>query len=244
MIKRGNKRGSHVGVMISFVIFITFIIFIYSIVQPALNVQRDKESLSSSLELGILKKLSYDITIGTIILKNPLGIGCIELNNVVDELNIERNIAVKGGSGAMLSSYSSYSGLEDIIVQGTGTPEDILKVHYSPILSPAETVSLICTELNSGEDYTLGLVKTQKYLFEIKMIELIGEYSIKYEDLKNELNLLEGMDFGYGLILSNGTTIETNGEEPSTNIYIQQTPIKYVNLEGDIVLGYLKTKIW
>jgi hypothetical protein len=244
MVKRGNKKGSHVGVMISFVIFITFIIFIYSIVQPALNVQRDKESLSSSLELGILKKLSYDVTIGTVILEDPLGIGCIELNNIDDELGIGRNIAVKGGSGAILGSYTPSSGLEDIIVQGIGTSEDILKIHYSPILAPAETVSLTCTELYEGEDYTIGLVKTKKYLFEIKMIGLIKEYSTKYEDLKDELNILEGMDFGYGLILSNGTTIETNGEEPSTNIYIQQTPIEYVNLEGNIVLGYLKTKIW
>jgi hypothetical protein len=244
MVKRGNKKGSHVGVMISFVIFITFIIFMYSIVQPALNVQRDKESLSASLEAGILKKISYDVTTGTVFLEDSLGTGCVKLNNINDELNIGRNIAVSGDSGEVLSSYTSSSGLEDILVQGTGTPERILKIHYSPILDPAEIVSLICTELNEGEDYTIGVVKTQKYLFEIKMIELIGEYSTKYEDLKTELNILEGMDFGYGIILSNGTTIETNGEDPSTNIYIQQTPIQYISLNGDILTGYIKTKIW
>lgn len=244
MIKRGDKKGSHVGVMISFVIFITFVIFIYSIVQPALNVQRDKESLSSSLEIGILKKVSYDLTSGTILLKDSLGVGCVELNWAQEELGIGKNIAVKGDSGVMLGSYTPSSGQKDIIVQGTGTPENILKVHYSPILDEAETVSLICTGLEEGEDYTLGLIKTQKYLFEVKMTELIKEYSYRYEDLKTELNILEGMDFGYGLILSNGTTIETNGDEPQTNIYIEQTPIQYVNLNGDIVTGYLKTKIW
>jgi hypothetical protein len=241
MIKRGNKQGSHVGVMISFVIFITFVIFMYSIVQPALNVQRDKEALSTSLELGILKKVSYDLTTGTIFLENSMGSGCVELNDATDELGIGDNLVVKDGEGTILNTYIDGN---DILVQGASTSGYFLKVHYSPILGEAEPTSLSCTELQEGEDYIIGLVKTHKYLFEIKMIELIEDYASQYENLKTELNILEGMEFGYGIILSNGTTIETKAEEPSTNIYIQQTPIQYVNRNGEIVPGYIKTKIW
>jgi hypothetical protein len=213
-------------------------------VQPALNVQRDKESISASLELGILKKVSYDTITGAVFLENTIGSGCVKLNDARTALGIGRNLAVKDNSGTMLNAYISSSGINDILVQGTGASGNFLKVHYSPILSEAETISLTCTELQEGEDYTVGLVKTQKYLFEIKMIELIESYSTQYETLKTELNILEGMDFGYGLVLSNGTTIETSREEPATSIYVQQTPIQYVNLEGDIAPGYIKTKIW
>jgi hypothetical protein len=241
MIKRGNKQGSHVGVMISFVIFITFVIFMYSIVQPALNVQRDKDALSTSLELGILKKVSYDLTTGTVVLENSMGSGCVELNDARDKLGMGNNLVVKDGGGTILSTYLDGN---DILVQGTSTSGYFLKVHYSSILEEAEPTSLSCTELQEGEDYTIGLVKTNKYLFEVKMLELIRNYVSQYETLKTELNILEGMEFGYGIILSNGTTIETKAEEPSTNIYIQQTPIQYVNLDGEIVTGYIKTKIW
>jgi hypothetical protein len=241
MIKRGNKQGSHVGVMISFVIFITFVIFMYSIVQPALNVQRDKEALSTSLELGILKKVSYDLTTGTIFLESSMGSGCVELNDAIDELGIGNNLAVRDEGGTILNTYIDGN---DVLVQGTSTSGYFLKMHYSPILEEAEPTSLSCTELQEGEDYIIGLVKTHKYLFEIKMIELIEDYASQYENLKTELNILEGMEFGYGIILSNGTTIETKAEEPSTNIYIQQTPIQYVNKDGEIVPGYIKTKIW
>jgi len=216
----------------------------YSIVQPALNVQRDKESISSSLELGILKKLSYDMTTGTISLENTLGSGCVQLEDAITALGIGKNIVVKEGSGTILNSYISSSGENDILVQGTSSSGNLLKIGYSSILNEAETLSLTCTELQEGEGYTIGLVKTQKYLFEIKMIELIEEYHTQYEELKAELNILEGMEFGYGLVLSNGTIIETNGGEPTTNIYVQQTPIQYVNVEGNIVAGYIETKIW
>jgi hypothetical protein len=44
--------------------------------------------------------------------------------------------------------------------------------------------------------------------------------------------------------LSNGTTIETSEEEISTSVYIKERSIEYVDLEGNILMGYLKIKIW
>ena len=74
------------------------------------------------------------------------------------------------------------------------------------------------------------------------MLDLINE---DYETLKNNLKIPKGIEFGYGIKLSNGTTFETNREENlSTNIFIRETPIRYVDLEGNILIGVLKTKIW
>ena len=32
-----NKKGSHVGMILSFALFITFVVFIYTIVNPTIN---------------------------------------------------------------------------------------------------------------------------------------------------------------------------------------------------------------
>lgn len=234
-----NRRGSHVGVMVSFVIFVTFIIFVYAVLEPTINSQKDKKSILNFLELGIINNVSYEMTAGTISLTIPLGSGCIELDGGITALGIGTKIVAKDGSGATLNSYISSLDADDLRIQGTSTSENFLKVYYSEAFDEDERSSSSCTV--SG--YNVGLTKTQEYVFETKIIELIGNYG-NYETLKSELKIPEGTEFGYGITLSNGTLIETPGEESSTNIYIKETPIQYVDREGNILIGYLKTKIW
>jgi uncharacterized membrane protein YcgQ (UPF0703/DUF1980 family) len=243
MIKRGNKKGSHIGVMISFVIFVTFLLFMYAIIQPSISIQKDKEALSDFLKVKIINKVSYEMTAGTVSLESALGQSCVNLNGGITKLGIGTNVVVKDDSGATLNSYISSSGATDLKIQGKSTSNHLLKIYYSEAFNEAEINSLSCTALEEGEGYEIGLVKTQKYVFEKKMIELIGNYD-DYAILKSELNLPEGTEFGYGIILSNGTTIETSAEEPPTNIYIKEIPIQYVDEEGNILAGYIKTKIW
>jgi hypothetical protein len=243
MIKRGNKQGSHVGVMISFALFVTFLLFLYAMVQPILSSHRDKESLSTNLELAILNKISYDLTSASVFLDNSIGSSCVKLNGAIPALGIGGNIAAEDNAGTMLGTYLSSAGGNDVIIQGASTSEDFIKIYYSSVLDATGTSSLTCTELEEGTDYNIGLVKTKKYPFEAKIMDLMKDYS-NYEILKSELNFPEGTEFGFGIILSNGTTIQTVRDEPSINVYIQDTPMQYVDLNGNIAIGYLKTKVW
>jgi len=101
--------------------------------------------------------------------------------------------------------------------------------------------SLTCQSLQRDAGYSLGLTKTSSYIFESKIINLLKE---DHEILRAKLNVPDGVNFGYGLVLSNGTTIETFEEEASTSIYIREKSMEYVDLEGNILMGYLKVKIW
>ncbi|MFH1503451.1 MAG: hypothetical protein ABIE36_02235 [Candidatus Diapherotrites archaeon] len=243
MIKKEDKKGSHVGIMISFVIFVTFLIFVYAIIQPTITSQKDKESVLDFLELGVTDKISSDMTTGTVHLINSVNQNCIELDGIITALGIGDNIAVRNYLGNYLNSYLSSSDSNDLKIQRASTSDNLLKISYSEAFGEIGPSSLSCVRLTKGSGYNLGLTKTQKYIFETKMTELIEEYS-NYNTLKSELNLPEGVDFGYGIILTNGTEIYTNEEEPSTNIYIKETPIFYVDRDGNIQMGYLKTKIW
>ena len=57
-----NKRGSHVGVILSFAIFITFMVFLYFIIEPAIRIQGDKQNILDNLERELLEKFSANLT--------------------------------------------------------------------------------------------------------------------------------------------------------------------------------------
>ena len=50
-----SKKGSHVGVVVSFVIFVTFLVFLYTIVQPATVREKDRQYLLDYLTLNLIE---------------------------------------------------------------------------------------------------------------------------------------------------------------------------------------------
>ncbi len=71
-----NKRGSHVGMMISFVIFITFLVFLYSILQPVIKTRQDKELVLDSLKTELLNMLNETTSV-------------TEINELADRYNAD-----------------------------------------------------------------------------------------------------------------------------------------------------------
>ena len=62
MMKK-NKRGSHVGVMISFAIFITFVVFLFVIFEPIVNQKKERESELTFLEEELIELFNSDLAI-------------------------------------------------------------------------------------------------------------------------------------------------------------------------------------
>jgi len=230
-----NKKGSHVEVIISFIIFVTFIIFLFSILQPSISTQKDKKNIFDGIEMGIIDYTSSNMTIATVKL-GSLAEKCASLTNFISELGIEKNIIVKDDLGKTISSNVSGNSLQ---INRESTTDTFFKIYYSKEFSELDE-DTACTAIG----YELGLTKTSEYIFEAKVIDLIEQYN-NYETLKSNLKIPENVDLGYGIKLSNGTTFETHKEENlSVNIYIRETPIEYVDLDGNILAGYIKTKIW
>lgn len=230
-----NKRGSHVEVIISFIIFVTFIIFLFSILQPSINSQKDKKNIFDSIERGIVDDIISNMTLATVKL-GSLPENCGSLTSFISDLEIGNNIIVKDDMGKTVNSSVSGNSLQ---INRESTTDTFFKIYYSEKFDELDENSA-CT----GITYNLGLTKTSEYIFEAKVIDLIEQYE-DYETLKSDLKIPENVNFGYGIKLSNGTTFETHKEENlSVNIYIRETPIEYVDLDGNILAGYIKTKIW
>ena len=60
-----NHRGSHVGVVISFVIFVTFLTFLYAILQPAIKLSGDEPGTLKYIEEKIIENTSRSLTVIT-----------------------------------------------------------------------------------------------------------------------------------------------------------------------------------
>jgi hypothetical protein len=237
-MKKSDKKGSHVEVIISFIIFVVFVFFIFSIIEPSIQTKKDKINLIEHVEIQITDRISADLTILTVKIIGSTS-ACISLDGELS--NLDARITSKGNSGQSFNCYISSTDSEDLQIERTNTSDNFLKVYSSSAFPSLATRSSSCQSLQEGTGYTLGLTKTSNYIFESKVLELINE---NYETLKNNLNIPKGIDFGYGIILANGTTIETIDEELSTNIYIQEKPIEYVDSNGNLLMGALKIKVW
>ena len=61
-----NKKGSHVGMMLSFVIFVTFLVFLYSVLYPMIKLGQNKKLILDNLIIEMVEMLDSNYTSGSI----------------------------------------------------------------------------------------------------------------------------------------------------------------------------------
>jgi hypothetical protein len=245
MKKINNKLGSHVGMIISFVIFITFMVFLYSIVKPAINTGGDKQSILSSLEMQIIKNVSANLTTVSVQLNsstNPHQ-NCVKLSNFLSfsELYIP-NILIQNSANALEQSYSNYDvALSDVMINRKSQSSLFFKVYYSNEFNSLGDTTTSCTSLT---DYSIGSVTVGSYVFETEVNQFISLYNSSYDELKQYLKIPPGNEFGFGFIKSDGTKIEVGTAPQSISVYTDQVPVQYVDSSANILSGFINIKVW
>ena len=235
-----QRKGSHVGIVISFIMFATFIFFFYIIIRPTITSESNK-NLFEYLRGQTVYLLSANVTEVSLIanVAPPLPI-CVQLVNFLGETGIGNRVIVRGSSGGAL--YSKING-NDLYVTINGNT--FLKAYGSEEFSI--TTSGTMTGCQSG--YTLGLVKTDKNIFETKITKFIENYSIDYENLKKQLKIPAENEFGFDFVYANGTIISAQNFQvqppaSSTNIYVNEIPVQYISRDAAREAGTLRIKIW
>lgn len=240
-----NKRGSHVGMILSLVIFVTFLIFLYTTLEPIIKVQKDKQALLDYLKVELTERFSSNLTTASIGINKTAPQTCIILDDFVKDTEMSLKLIVKDDlTGQILKANVSQTGNDLFIIKQE--TDVFFKVYDSPKFEELEKVMEIqgCKLLENEKDYTIGLIRTNKYLFESNIINLIDEYNSRYIDLKEELKIPLGSGFGFSFIYSNGTIIKTEEKNVSTNVYAQETPIRYVDDQANINSGFISIKTW
>jgi hypothetical protein len=227
---KGNKRGSHVGMVLSFALFVTFLVFLYSILEPAIGTPGGKESFLDSLRIDLLEDVSSEVNSMT--LKTGTIGTCAQLSGF-DNLLSNSRLKIKQEDGGV--GIAEFSG-GNLLIDADGT---FFKVYHSEDFEVGD-VTASCPV----ETYTLGLVRTKDYVLETKVLSLIEEYKNDYFGLEERLKIPPGSDFGFIFTYANGTSVETQKKEIPVDVYAREIPVQYFDKEANILLGVLNLRVW
>jgi hypothetical protein len=225
------KKGSHIGIVISFVIFMTFAVFLYTIAGPAIKTEKSDQSLIEYLEPKMIEKISSNLTT---IYASSSGSDyyCFEILNYP---GAGFNTIAKTEKGTILDQDISGNNLY------LETTETFVKVFYSEDSLKENTFdSGGCPSTNP----TIDFERTEKYISEAKAITLINDLKTDYKNSRVQFNFVASKDFGMGFVYNNGTEFETKSPDILTNIYVEKIPIQYFDNEANIKGGFLKIKVW
>jgi len=253
MIK--SKRGSHVGRVLSFVIFITFFVYFYSLLAPEAFADKDKDALLNYLEIEIKENTTGNLNSLSIRIDDNSSRGCVLLQNLTSSTDGDR-IKIKNEEGNNVTLRKE-TGTNNVFLLRDDTQNVFFKVYQSeefPTLDeegfppPAFTGNSIncnpTTErLYKNINYTIHHSIINKGILLPLFKDLLLRYNNDYESLRNYFNLPKGIGFGFGLELENGTVIGHSVDDVKTNIYVQRTPIEYFTEDIEREQGFLITII-
>jgi hypothetical protein len=252
-----NKIGSHVGMMLSFMIFVTFVIFVFAVLRPTMKVGEGRQVILDDTEHKIIQNVSENFTMVGVSLKTSYpDETCVYLQNILPILSINPpyRIIVKSEEGntqnAALYNPIDVNGVLTADAIAINRDEDrgaFFRIYSSPrfdrlLANPGSCVRVKYDEID--KNYQIGGIFSGKYVFESMIRNLVNEYERNYTLLKRDLKISPSNEFSFYVLLSNGSRIEANQTTRAKNIYAQETPIQYVDADANVQAGYIITKIW
>ncbi len=237
-----NKKGSHIGVMISFLVFVTFLIFLQILLEPALKSNQDRGTLLDGVKDDIINASSSNLKIATIFVEESVTSNCVSIDSFLDDFDFDSRIIVLSEDGNVVDS-SLASDSNTLQMTRNFNSENLLKIHSSEVFDPLESGSISCQAIVEGSDYILGISREKNYVFEKKLASFI-EDSSNYSKLKLDLGIPEDIDLGIEFVYENGSSINTTEKDVTTNVYVDEEQIDYVGENGKILSGKLRIKIW
>jgi len=238
-----KKKGSHIGVVLSFIIFVIFLAFLYSTLEPLIKIEKGQEFMLEYLEVALIEKLNTNLTTLTVTISESVNQDCVVLGDLIGDVEgLNSKIIVKDYNRDIIPSYISEKSSNDLIVERDSS-DIFLKIYGSEEFEIlGEKKNGKCKVLSGN--YQVDLLKSSTYISKKKAEELKDDYLGEYENLKEEFNVAEGSDFGFGFIYNNGTIIETESKNVSRSVYVEEVPVRYIDSEANILSGYIKIKVW
>jgi hypothetical protein len=165
-----NKKGSHVGVVLSFVLFITFVIYLYAITESGLELGENKENSLEYLKKQVLEFSSAELTTASVAISQPSSYDCVNLNNFFSLIDLGDRISAEDEFGN--PSPVLISANQNTLSVDKEPNSYLLHIYGSPEFPVSGTGSFSgCQTLNegSGSGFFLGLTKTENFIFEFRI---------------------------------------------------------------------------
>jgi hypothetical protein len=239
-----NKKGSHVGFVISFVMFITFVIFVYVLLNSRLDLGQNKQNSLEYTKSAIIERVSENLTITSLNVNSQTPENCLYFTGFITKTAIGDKFIAKNDSGNIFTASmpSDKTGL--YIIRG-GSDSNFFRIYSSDEFPSvvSETLSY-CTPLDEGTGYTIGLSKEETDVFESKIQGLLNNYTTDYEALKKDIKIKSGDEFGFIFTYNNGTQVKTPEKNVTINVYSERIPVQYIKTSSIKETGFIDVVVW
>lgn len=231
-----TKKGTHVGIVLSFVIFVTFVMFFYLMIQPALKTE-SKQAVLNILKENIIEMASAELTTASVFVESHPIQACANLEDFFDS-GIENRIIVLDENREDITAKKNS---QDLYLDRESQDDNFFKVYESEEFSDIEEGSISpCVK----EDYEFGLIKNTTEIFETKILNIIERHEEDYQNLKNDLSVPAGSEFGLNFTYADGGSVSTVDSSARTSIFSREFPVKYITDDAETELGILRIKVW
>ncbi len=258
---KSKKAGSHVGFILSFILFVFFIMFMFVLLFGQDRGRKsEKDFVLDALSDELIKYTTTEIAsvslkTGTL---NPSSPSCIQ---VTDPISIkESKVLVIRDDAGILSPKEGYVEGANLLIKDTDSSK-YYTVYYSDSFESSISFTgcsplIEASSIAPGEnEYVLGQLKRERYVYVDLINDMNEKYKSDYSDLKKELKIPEGNEFyfifeyenpsGSQEVISPGDNYAGAENLPqSSEIYSEKYNIVYFDEEANIKTGVFTIQVW
>ncbi len=227
-----KKRGSHIGFVLSFVIFVTFLIFLYSALFPKFNEKKTKENILNNIFKRLPEKIYSNLTTQTIKINQVDNTRCFFI-----EKSFEGGVVIKNQTKEKIINSSVQ---ENKIYFKDIDDSELLWIFYSDSFEEINKNFRGCEDLS----YENRTIKEDKLPSIKRILELFQEYENNYSKLKGKLLIPENIDFEILFKYENGTLINASRTKRGENVYGKINNIVYFDETANFKTGKIGVIIW
>jgi len=229
-----NKALSHVEMILSFVIFFSFLMFVYIYLVPHIKIVPDYSSLNNAEKL-IIRNVEMNVDFFSLALSDGINQDCFSVDNFGEVLSSNEILVKDKEEGTVGSEILN----KRIMIESSG---NFYYIYFSEDFESEEADLSSCKTLmmvreGGKADYMLGSKRSEKWVSFSKLEQLKEGYETDYAGLKERLGIKQ--DFAFSLTSSSGEVlIKADREKPVKNVLAKESVAKVYNknnIENDVL---------
>jgi hypothetical protein len=242
-----NKRGmSHIEMVLSFIIFVGFLIFLFAIFKPLRGFSQGEVYLDI-LERNIKNYTKIEVKFLTLNINENISSECFHfrynssLDNITERdanYNFVQSFCEGVGGGQGRGDVKP----REIWINGTG---NFFYIYFCDEFRESEFDAVNCKSLNK-KDYSLGLYRSYNMTSYNKLEELEKEYANNYDELKGKFGLPSSKDFSFNVLDSSRNSIlRVQKTIPrGVRVLARSEDVQLVYKNGTFKYAILNMKLW
>ncbi len=230
-----NKKGSQVGIVMSFTIFIFSILFIFTIISPSVNIDDSKLYSMGVLEKNVLNNITEQVEI--VLINDDVEVeNCLSLD--ASSLGLAGKSFI--GMDSSKEEASSHKSSNVIYIDKNAGTENMFEIYFSDYAfersqtSSAET----CDNAKVYSHIQREIVR------DTLVLDLIERYENNYSKTKEEMSISDSDEFNVLFVYSNSTQIGNENADINANIFAKTIQVEYLDKNGNEKIGEVILKVW